>query len=87
MHMICIQILFSVLTNIYYVCTSLITDNKKLSKREDGRPKFLSICVSELEECLQQVLSDVLEVEMKAVYEDLWIEVYLFWNFLDIMQN
>lgn len=37
----------------------------------------MSRCVSELEDCLQHVLSDVLEVEMKAAYEDLWLEVKL----------
>lgn len=31
--------------------------------------------VCELEDCLRDVLSDVLEVEMKAVYDDLWFEV------------
>lgn len=28
-----------------------------------------------LEECLRDVLSDVVEMEMKAVYDDLWLEV------------
>ncbi|XP_061539505.1 LOW QUALITY PROTEIN: transcriptional protein SWT1 [Phycodurus eques] len=45
-------------------------------------------CVSELEDCLQEVLSNVLEMEMKASYDDLWQEiVYLKppWNLLDIL--
>lgn len=56
----------------------LITDRKPLSEGDEERKKRdLSTCVSELEDCLREVLSDVLEVEMKAVYEDLWQEVKL----------
>lgn len=35
----------------------------------------LSTHVHELEDCLQEVLSDVLKVEMKAAFDDLWLEV------------
>lgn len=28
-----------------------------------------------LKECLRDVLSEVVEMEMKAVYDDLWLEV------------
>lgn len=35
----------------------------------------LSTHVHELENCLQEVLSDVLKVEMKAAFDDLWLEV------------
>lgn len=35
----------------------------------------LSAHVHELENCLQEVLSDVLKVEMKAAFDDLWLEV------------
>lgn len=57
----------------------LITDNKRLSKREDEEKTKgdISRWVSELEDCLREVLSDVLEAEMKAAYEDLWLEVKL----------
>ncbi|XP_051232913.1 transcriptional protein SWT1 isoform X1 [Dicentrarchus labrax] len=65
-------------------------DNKRLSKREDEeKTKCLSGCVSELEDCLREVLSDVLEVEMKAAYDDLWLEiVYLKppWTLQDVLQ-
>ncbi|XP_070765322.1 transcriptional protein SWT1 [Enoplosus armatus] len=66
-------------------------DNKQLSKGEDGEKTRwdLGSCVSELEDCLREVLSDVLEVEMKAAYEDLWLEiVYLKppWTLLDVLQ-
>lgn len=37
----------------------------------------LSAHVHELEDCLQEVLSDVLKVEMKAAFDDLWLEVKL----------
>ncbi|CAG11609.1 unnamed protein product [Tetraodon nigroviridis] len=45
--------------------------------------------VCELEDCLRDVLSDVLEVEMKAVYDDLWLEVVYRkppWSLLDVLQ-
>lgn len=35
----------------------------------------LSTQLHELEDCLQEVLSDVLKVEMKAAFDDLWLEV------------
>lgn len=57
----------------------LVTDNKQLSRREDEEEtkRDLSRWVSELEHCLLEVLSDVLEAEMKAAYGDLWLEVNL----------
>ncbi|XP_070688194.1 transcriptional protein SWT1 [Pempheris klunzingeri] len=68
-------------------------DNKRLSKtRDDVEDKTqwdLSRRVFELEDCLREVLSDVLEVEMKAAYEDLWLEiVYLKppWTLHDTLQ-
>ncbi|XP_071769534.2 transcriptional protein SWT1 isoform X1 [Centroberyx gerrardi] len=67
-------------------------DNKRLSeggKEEEQRKGELSRCVSELEACLREALSEVLEVEMKAVYEDYWVEiVYLKppWTLQDILQ-
>lgn len=64
--------LFCPCTSIYIVLLCIvITDAQQLSEdRWD-----LSRCVSELEATLKEVLSDVLEVEMKALYEDLWLEV------------
>ncbi|XP_045905109.1 transcriptional protein SWT1 isoform X2 [Micropterus dolomieu] len=66
-------------------------DNKRLSKRDDEeKTKWdLSRCLSELEDCLREVLSDVLEVEMKAAYDELWLEiVYLKppWTLQDVLQ-
>lgn len=67
------------LYQIQHVRMCLIADNKQLSRREDeeetkGDP---SRWVSELEHCLLEVLSDVLEAEMKVAYGDLWLEVNL----------
>lgn len=61
----------------------LITDNQQLSGGEGEKEKWdLNRSVSELEESLREVLSDVLEVEMKAAYEELWLEVnVMFWEF------
>ncbi|XP_044218487.1 transcriptional protein SWT1 [Thunnus albacares] len=65
-------------------------DRKQLSEGDEEKKKWdLSRSVSELEDCLQEVLSEVLEVEMKAAYEDLWQEiVYLKppWTLKDILQ-
>lgn len=59
----------------YTVC--LLTENKLLRTREvEEKTKWdvsRGVCV--LEECLRDVLSDVVEMEMKAVYDDLWLEV------------
>ncbi|XP_044054834.1 transcriptional protein SWT1 isoform X2 [Siniperca chuatsi] len=67
------------------------SDDKRPSKREnEEKTKWdLSRLVSELEDCLREVLSDVLEVEMKAAYEELWLEiVYLKppWTLQDVLQ-
>lgn len=63
----------------YTACVYLITDGKQEERRIEGDKEEarwdLERCVSELEDCLQGVLSDVLEREMKAVYEDIWLEV------------
>ncbi|KAM9762200.1 transcriptional protein SWT1 [Menidia menidia] len=51
-------------------------DGKQTSEGDNGETKHkLSRCLSELEECLRDVLSDVLEQEMKAAYENLWLEI------------
>lgn len=52
----------------------LIAGSKRPDEGKDEE-KICSACVCELKDCLQEVLSDVLEVEMKAAYEDLWLEV------------
>ncbi|XP_051952473.1 transcriptional protein SWT1-like isoform X2 [Xyrauchen texanus] len=55
-----------------------------VSKEKEGRQermnsavekRVLSECVSALESCLQGVLSQVLEEEMKAAFGDLWLEI------------
>ncbi|KAM3619962.1 uncharacterized protein V6R79_016383 [Siganus canaliculatus] len=56
--------------------------------QDQVRPVCLSECVSELEDCLRRLLSDVLELEMKAVYEELWLEVVYLkppWTLLDLL--
>ncbi|XP_029356099.1 transcriptional protein SWT1 isoform X1 [Echeneis naucrates] len=63
--------------------------NQQLGKGEEKTHLDIGKCVSELKDILQEVLSDVLEVEMKAAYEDLWLEiVYLKppWTLQDILQ-
>ncbi|XP_029002242.1 transcriptional protein SWT1 [Betta splendens] len=65
--------------------TDKVIDGQQLSEDKWD----LSRCVSELEDCLKEVLSDVLEVEMKAVYEDLWLEIVYVkppWTLKDVLQ-
>lgn len=54
-----------------------IADNKQQTKADDAKRRSwcLSSLVCEFENCLQEALSDVLKAEMKAAYEDLWLEV------------
>ncbi|XP_010870792.2 transcriptional protein SWT1 [Esox lucius] len=48
---------------------------KEERKKAAEEARELSSCVSEMEDCLKGVLSQVLEVEMKAAYEELWTEI------------
>ncbi|XP_069574204.1 transcriptional protein SWT1 isoform X1 [Brachyistius frenatus] len=50
-------------------------DSTQLSPGDQKTKWDLSRCVCGLEQCLREVLSDVLEVEMKAIYQDLWLEI------------
>lgn len=54
-----------------------LIENKPLRKSEvEEKIKWdVSQQVCEFEDCLRDVLSDVLEVEMKVAYDDLWLEV------------
>ncbi|XP_075944428.1 transcriptional protein SWT1 [Anarhichas minor] len=65
-------------------------DNKRLSTREDEeKTRWNPSSVCELEDCLRDVLSDALEVEMKAAYEDLWLEIVYRkppWTLQDVLQ-
>ncbi|XP_026001842.1 transcriptional protein SWT1 isoform X1 [Astatotilapia calliptera] len=65
-------------------------ESKQLSEGDEERTlRDLSGCISALEDCLREVLSDVLQVEMKAAYDDLWLEiVYLKppWTLQDVLQ-
>lgn len=77
------------------VCVELLTENKPLSQTEvEEKTKWdVSQEVCELEDLLRDVLSDVLEVEMKAVYADLWLEVefnfaiLLYWTVINHYQQ
>lgn len=64
-------------------------DNKRLSKREaEEKTNWDPSIVSELEDCLREVLSDALEVEMKAAFEDLWLEIIYIkppWSLRDVL--
>ncbi|XP_055799662.1 transcriptional protein SWT1 isoform X2 [Salvelinus fontinalis] len=71
------------------------SDGRKEREMEEKRKKAaeeareLSSCVSVLEDCLKEALSQVLEIEMKAAYEELWTEiVYLKppWTLEDLLQ-
>jgi hypothetical protein len=55
-------------------------EEKRNKAAEEARE--LSSCVSVLEDCLKEALSQVLEIEMKAAYEELWTEVNsaIFWS-------
>lgn len=63
-----------------------MSDNKQVSKKEDDEKTGwdLSRQVCDLEDCLHEVLSDVIEVEMKAAYKELWLEVKLCGNFTSL---
>ncbi|XP_068563705.1 transcriptional protein SWT1 [Cebidichthys violaceus] len=65
-------------------------DNKRLSTREgEDKTRWNPSSVCELEDCLREVLSDALEVEMKAAYEDLWLEIIYRkppWTLQDVLQ-
>ncbi|XP_076007457.1 uncharacterized protein swt1 isoform X2 [Genypterus blacodes] len=63
--------------------------SKGTPEEEQQRSRELSTCVSELEVCLREALSDVLEVEMKAAYDELWLEIVYIkppWTLVDILQ-
>ncbi|XP_077391061.1 transcriptional protein SWT1 [Festucalex cinctus] len=60
-------------------------DRKNPRVEEEKKKK----CISELEDCLKEVLSNVLEMEMKAVYNEMWKEIIHIkppWNLLEILQ-
>lgn len=60
-----------------HVCVETLTENKPLNNTEVEEKTQWDVSqeVCQLEDCLRDVLADVLEVEMKAVYADLWLEV------------
>ncbi|KAM7011946.1 transcriptional protein SWT1 [Tautogolabrus adspersus] len=65
-------------------------DYKQRSKEEQDKEQaeWHLTCVSELEDCLRVVLSEVLEVEMKAAYDDIWLEIVYVkppWNLQDVL--
>ncbi|XP_061739558.1 transcriptional protein SWT1 isoform X1 [Nerophis ophidion] len=68
--------------------SSLREKESKRQSAEEEEDEKINRCVSEFEDCLQEVLSNVLEKEMKAAYDDMWQEiVYLKppWTFLDVL--
>ncbi|KAK5930566.1 hypothetical protein CgunFtcFv8_026789 [Champsocephalus gunnari] len=81
--------------SLYPECAHILcTNDKNLckendNKREDERPVWDPSSVSELEQCLLDVLSDVLEVEMKAAFEDIWLDIVYIkppWTLLDVLK-
>lgn len=70
---------------------SVEKDNKQQTKADDAKRRSwcLSSLVCEFENCLQEALSDVLKAEMKAAYEDLWLEIVYVkppWSLSDVLQ-
>ncbi|KAK5869643.1 hypothetical protein PBY51_024345 [Eleginops maclovinus] len=66
-----------------------LTVEENDNRREDERTMWDPSSVSELEECLLEVLSDVLEVEMKAAFEDIWLDIVYIkppWTLLDVLK-
>ncbi|XP_074524707.1 transcriptional protein SWT1 [Halichoeres trimaculatus] len=63
---------------------------KQLSKEEnEEEANWDSSCVSDFEDCLHEVLSDVLEVEMKAAFDNLWLEIVYVkppWSLQDVLE-
>lgn len=54
----------------------MFTDDPQHSNgEEESTTCDLSRCVSELEESLKEVLSDVLKVEMREAFDNLWLDV------------
>lgn len=65
----------------------MITDDHQLTSKEAEEVKAewdLGRCLCELKDNLKEVLSDVLQVEMKAVYEELWLEVSCLFYILNV---
>ncbi|XP_028301386.1 transcriptional protein SWT1 [Gouania willdenowi] len=64
-------------------------DTNLLHDEKEERMKFsMNRCAFELEECLRKVLSDVLGVEMEAVYKEIWLEIVFRkppWTLLDVL--
>lgn len=58
-------------------CVTVDCKPESITANQEWSELNLSTTVQELEDCLQEVLSDVLKMEMKAVYDDLWLEVKL----------
>ncbi|XP_072295183.1 uncharacterized protein swt1 [Eucyclogobius newberryi] len=56
---------------------SVENENNETSEASDARRRrgHLDSLVCAFESCLQEALSDVLEAEMKAAYDDLWLEI------------
>ncbi|XP_034035485.1 transcriptional protein SWT1 [Thalassophryne amazonica] len=64
-------------------------ENMRLHEEANEKTSWeLSLCLSELQNCLHDVLSKVLEAEMKTAYEDLWLEIVCVkppWTLRDIL--
>ncbi|CAJ1060972.1 transcriptional protein SWT1 isoform X1 [Xyrichtys novacula] len=65
-------------------------DYKQQSNEEDEEEAHWDRrCVSEFEDCLREVLSDVLEVEMEAAFGNLWLEIVMIkppWTLQEVLQ-
>ncbi|XP_056267197.1 transcriptional protein SWT1-like [Pseudoliparis swirei] len=65
------------------------TDSQQLRPRDDEEETRWVPSRRELADCLVEVLSDVLELEMKAVFEDLWLEIVFLkppWTLHDVLR-
>ncbi|XP_065811647.1 transcriptional protein SWT1 isoform X1 [Labrus bergylta] len=57
-------------------------------EQDKERAEWGPTCVSALEDCLRAVLSEVLEVEMKAAFDDIWLEIVYVkppWTLQDVL--
>uniref|UniRef100_A0A8C7ZBR0 Transcriptional protein SWT1 n=1 Tax=Oryzias sinensis TaxID=183150 RepID=A0A8C7ZBR0_9TELE len=56
---------------------------------DDNAKQRLSECLSDLEKCLRDVLSAVVEKEMKAIYDNIWLQIVCRkppWTLQDVLQ-
>lgn len=63
---------------VLYTCVFIDGTRKEsgAGAEDDNAKQRLSECLSDLEKCLRDVLSAVVEKEMKAIYDNIWLQVH-----------